>query len=193
MKKKGTLKTFLVMLVLAAGILAGYYAINNRAEQKAEAQYVETEKDKLLTRNIENSYPATPREVVKLYSRILKCIYNEDLTEAEMKDLMKQARLLYDEELLEENPEDNNVNELKIEREQYKAEKKSIFSVAIEKANNVITWTDAGKEYASIVACYTLKEDVTYTRTYEKFLLRKDLTGRYKIVGWGMAEEADME
>lgn len=193
MKKKGTLKTFLVMLILAAGILAGYYVINNRAEEKVEAQYVETEKDKMLAKNIEADYPATPREVVKLYSRILKCIYNETLTEKETEKLMKQARLLYDEELLLENPEQDNLNALNEERKQYETEKKTISSVALEKADSVITWTDAGKEYASIVVCYTVKENVTYTRTYEKFLLRRDSEGRYKILGWGMAEEADME
>ncbi len=103
-KKKKTITTIIVMLLLAIGIVAAYFAISERRSREREEKELEvTEVDKLLDRNMETSYPATPRETIKLYSRMMKCFYNEELTDAEVEQMMDKMRLLFDEEFLAEN------------------------------------------------------------------------------------------
>ena len=64
-----------------------------------------TEIQKLITKNLDTNYPATPREVVKYYNRILECFYDDTYTDDELESLADQARKLLDDELLENNPD----------------------------------------------------------------------------------------
>lgn len=192
-KKNSRLQTLVVMIVLGIVIVGGYYLISQKEETKVESQAIETEVDKLLSRNLETDYPATPREVVKLYSRLLKALYNEELAKEDMVDLNKQVRLLYDEELIGNNEESDHLSTLEMEVEEARGLSKSIVSVILEDSKDVITWVEDGREYARMIACYTIKEDVQYTRTYEEFALRKDEKGRYKIIGWRLADSSGMD
>ena len=61
-------------------------------EAKTEENTTElTAITKITTKNLDTSYPQTPREVIKLYNDILKCYYNENCTEDEIRALGSQA------------------------------------------------------------------------------------------------------
>ena len=81
MKKKSTVITVIVMLLVAAEIVAGYFIISARKNNENYEGGERTELDILLEKDLDKSYPLTSREVIKFYSRILKCYYNEELTE----------------------------------------------------------------------------------------------------------------
>ena len=51
-----------------------------------------------------------------------------------------------------------------------------------------------GEQFSTIVAYYnrTIKKEKP-TRVYEKFLLRADENGNWKIVGWEKTESVDIE
>ena len=48
---------------------------------------------------MENNYPKTVRDVIKLYTRYLKCLYNEKLSDEDIEALNKKMRELYCEKL----------------------------------------------------------------------------------------------
>ena len=66
------------------------------AEEKAEASLPKTEVGKLLAKDLDLEYPGTPTEVVKLFWRINKCLYNTNMKEKDQKALFQQLRRLYD-------------------------------------------------------------------------------------------------
>ena len=111
MKKKSTVITVIVMLLVAAAIVAGYFIISARKNKENYEGGERTELDILLEKDLDKSYPLTSREVIKFYSRILKCYYNEELTEEQLGGLLDQMRGLFDEEFLAQNPRDTHLSE----------------------------------------------------------------------------------
>lgn len=192
--KKNSVVTVIMMLVIGCVIVGTFAYLYNREEkEKAEPEIVLTEAQKLLEKDLESTYPATPREVVKLYNRFSMCIHNDELTDEEFEKLGEKVLILYDEELLEENPVDEYLMNLATEVAEYKKSERTIKSYSIDSGDNIITWKEDGKEYARLLATYSMKEGKEFNVVCQEFLLRKDEVGRYKIVGWRLADKSDAE
>lgn len=192
-KKSNPVKTTVIMFFVAAVILAAYFALSSKNEEtNVEAAAEETEIEKLLGKNIEESYPPTPREVIKLYSRILKCLYSEEMEESRVKLMTLQLRKLFDEELLANNPESEHIKAIEADIAGYRVNSKSIMSYSIEKAGDVIYNTVDGRDCATLRAYYTTKEKNEYKRSYEEFILRKNDNGVWKILGWRESSSTEM-
>jgi len=100
---KKILGAFVAILVIAACILAVFFFMNKQAKKEAEDNVLPTtEVGKLLAKDLETKYPETPTEVVKLYWRINRCMYNKDTSDKEEEKLLKQMCNLYDEEFLQD-------------------------------------------------------------------------------------------
>ena len=67
----------------------------------------------VILRNLETNYPPTPKEVVKYYSEITKCLHNENYTDEQFEQMADKLLALYDEELAENNPKDQYLKDLK--------------------------------------------------------------------------------
>ena len=95
--RKKLMSAFMIMLVIAALAVAGYYIINKQITQKAqdEVNLPDTEVGKLLAKDLDVAYPETPTEVVKLYWRLNQCMYNESMDDKEFEGLLKQLRKLF--------------------------------------------------------------------------------------------------
>lgn len=193
-KKKNTIATVLVMLVFAGVIVGGYFIISARKNaDNYEGGKDKTEVDHLLEKNLDSSYPATAREVVKFYSRILKCYYNEALTEQQLGGLLDQMRKLFDAELLAENPRETHLADLQEEIKDFAARDCTVTSYQVQQAGNIVTWSDEGKDYSRVIVSYTEKEDKYYLKVYEEFILRKDGNGKWKILGWQQTDADAMQ
>ncbi len=68
-----------------------------------------------------------------------------------------------------------------------------MISYQIENAENMVSWTMEEQEYARLFASYTQQEERNYKKVYEEFILRKNTEGRWKILGWRLADGEDME
>lgn len=182
-----------VMTVAAGAVFFGYYQVTGKpAEEKTET--AKTEVEKLLKKDMENNYPGTPREVIKLHGRITQCIYNEDLNENQIKELLEQARKLYDDELLEKNPWDSQLADLLIDIEDYKDNDRTIMSCTVQKSSQIKTYKKDGQEYAIAYLLFITSDKKTaYAESCEKFLLRKETSGNWKIVGWELADADSVE
>ena len=141
---------------------------------------------------MDRNYPATVREVVEVYSRISKCLYNEKVTEEEFTGLVTMIRKLYDEELLENNPLEEYTKKLLAEITAAKANDYYMTRYQVQKLSSAVKREVDGDNFASIIACYTVNNDGTYEKSYEEFLLREDENNRWKIVGWRLVEPIEI-
>lgn len=181
MKKAGRI----IAVAAAVGlVIGGYYYFSVVRNPAAETGEELTEVQRVITKDMEENYPATPREVVKDYNRILNCLYNEEYTEKELYALGDQARLLFDEELLDNNPRDAYFDALTAELESYKEASKKIMSIDVCDSNDVDYQTVRGDECAYVRASYFMDENKSYSRANQMYVLRKDDDGKWKILGF---------
>lgn len=188
-KKSGPLGTIIFMVLFAAVVIGIYFAITRGKNTDTKEIPAETsEADALIKKDLDWEYPATPREVLKLYCRITKCLYNDDLTDEQIKKLVSQVRNLYSFDLLENNAEDEQIAFIKGDRFEYKKDKKTIFSFAIDSASNIeYIDTKAGKT-ALIKMYFTLKAGANMERSFEEFSLIQQDDGKWKIAAWRQSE-----
>ena len=118
---KGAMAKSLKLLVLGAimiGLLVMlYYNVSNKKKSTSEEDSTTkaTVVQELLMRDLEKSYPPTPKEVVKLYSDITQCYYNQTYSDEELEELAKMSMKLMDPELRLNNPEEAYLESLKTE------------------------------------------------------------------------------
>lgn len=186
MKKK---RGGVVILILIAVLVVGAFTfLAYRTPKTAEEATKVSEKDELLNKNIAVNYPSTPREVLKLYNRYILCFYGmegSELTDGEMRALNTKMRELYDEELLTENPEEAHFRDLSQELATFKSAGKVMIQANVCDSNEVDYIDVEGGSGALVEASYFIKKDSKeFTRTYQRYLLRKDDSGNWKILGF---------
>lgn len=166
-------------------MIVGYFFYLNNREADGTNASVKEEVYKLITRDLDGDYyPEFPRDVVEYYSRIVQAYYHTSLEEDEIIGLGKQARKLFDEELLLNNPEEKYYEELKQDIENYNTLERKIFAYSVEKSREVEYITFENRQYAIVTAAYMMREKGTIITVYEDYTLRKDENGRWKILFW---------
>lgn len=195
MKDKKIVQFVGILGLVCVGVLIIFFVLNQKSEDGifVKKENTSTEVQNILEKDIERNYPATVREVVRLFSRISKCYYNESISETEFEQLLLLQRQLFDEEFLNHNPLESFANNLSLELEVIKKEKHTMISYRVQKQSSVTTWQSGENNFSSIIAGYTLKEGSEYKKTYEEFLLREDENGRWKIVGWRLTAPIEIE
>lgn len=185
MKKKSGV---ILLIVIAVLIVGAFTFVAFRTPKTVEDVTDVTEKDELMNRNIDVNYPATPREVMKLYNRYLLCLYGVEggeLSSEELNVLGKKMRGMYDEELLEGNPEETNLTSLSQELAAFRSSGKVMIQANICGSNEVEFIEVKGSQGALLQASYFIKKGKEeFSRTYQQFLLRKDESGKWKILGF---------
>lgn len=182
----------LVVVVVLGVFLALNLGEDNSVFSKKEKP--NTEAQNILSKDIDRNYPATVREVVRLFARISKCYHNETISQEEFTKLVELQRKLFDEEFLENNPLDTFTNNLSAEIEAAKSKKYQMVTWRVQKESSVETWQDGENNFARIVASFTMNDkEIGYTRTFEEFLLREDENDRWKIVGWRLTDPIEIE
>lgn len=197
-KKKSDIVSTIIFLVILVAVIFGCFFLakkksNERAEEQAQIEAQQTEAEKLIMMDIEQRYPVTVREVLKLYNRILQCVHNEEVSDAEVKALAGQLRILFDDEFLQNNPYDQHVDSLILEVAEYDMLDRTIPNCEIESAKSLVEWKNDQGSFASLNVTYTIMEAKSPGRVSEKFLLRKQEDGRWKIVGWERIDNAEVE
>ena len=187
-RKNNSIKGVLVMVVLALGVLAYFYVINNRIKQVEKDVEKITAVQELLVRDLNSNYPATPKEVVKMYSEITRCFYGEEYTEEELVKLAKMSRQLFDDELVANQDEDSYLRSLRSEIVLYKQQKRLISSYSVASSADVEYYNFQDAEWAQLIAMYSVKTGGTVEPSKERYLLKKDSNGHWKIYGFRLEE-----
>ena len=183
MKKNGNKVFTLIMFFLVLGALGFYIHLSNESPDHQDVKET-SEKEKLLNYDMENEYPKTVRETVKLHCRYLKYVYNNDFTDDELFTVNQQIRKLFDEELLENNTADKQLQGLKDEITLYEANKQKFTGYRVAEASQVEYNTEEGKEYAKIRVTLSLSINSASASVDEEYILRQDENGKWKILGW---------
>lgn len=186
-------KGIAVILVLALGVLAYFYVINNRMKRVEEDVERITPVQELLIQNLETNYPNTPKEVVKLYSEITRCFYSEEYTEEELLKLAQMSRQLFDDELVANQDEDSYLRSLKGEIASYRQQKRYISSYSVSSSADVQYYNYKDAEWAQLIAMYSIKTNGKIEPSKERFLLRKDADGHWKIFGFRLEPIGSVE
>lgn len=179
------LKYVIIGLACICLICVGFYFFS---QDNKTADKDLTEVEKVIVKDLEENYPKTPREVVKFYNRIVSCYHGEEITDAQLEDLVDQMLLLLDDDLLLVNPRDEYLNSVINEMQIFRSQKKTIVSTDVCDSNDV-KYIDDVKEGTSTVdklayvgATYFVKTDADFAYSYQQFVLRQDDDGRWKIL-----------
>lgn len=185
------IKGILIGLVLIALVVGYYFYLSNRKPKEAVEDTGTTVSavQKLLLKNIDDDYPPTPREVLKLYSDITVCFYSEDYTDEELTQLALQIEKLYDEELIANNTPDQYQKNLRWDIKTMKDKNLRVTSYSVASATDVDYFDAGGRSWARLSCTYTIRSGKEAGLAREIFLLRKDDMGHWKIYGWEAAKE----
>ena len=181
--------------MIVAAICTAFYIVNNNSKKESAKEAELTEIQKITTRNMEKDYPATPREVIKFYNRIVKCYYGRQYSDDELEQLADQALSMFDDDLLKKNEKESYIESVKSDAAQYEEDNKSISQTDVCDSNDVKYMTDNGDDIAYVTASYFIKNGSSYTKTYQEYVLRKDGDGDWKILTFykieGESSESD--
>jgi hypothetical protein len=156
-----------------------------------------SELDELLNKDVAAGYPATPREVMKLYNRYLLCLYGvdgEELTDDQVQTLGKKMREFYDEELLESNTEELNLANLSQELADFQKAGKVMIQANVADSNDVEYLDVDDASGAILQSSYFIRQgSKDFSRTYQQYLLRKDDDGNWKILSFVKVDGGDSD
>ena len=182
-------KTIIIGIILLVLLASFYYYVSAKADrEKAKESDKVTKTGQMLQYDFDKKYPPSPKEVVKYYSEITQCFYNEENSEEDVYALAMQIQKLYDEELIGNQTEEEYIENLKVEIASMKENGFVISSYSTSSSTDVKYYTEGGHEWASLYCVYSIRKGTAIMNTNEKFLLRKDETGHWKIYGWTLAE-----
>lgn len=192
MKKKNVKTSIVILLMVVAGIAYYYYLSNRTPSVDATQQAVDNQElGDLLSRDVDSNYPQSPKEVVKLYMRIAKQYYGNNISEDQIDTLGKQARRLFDDELKSKQSEDEFLKALKQEISDYNNQNRYISDYKIESSSDVKYKTLNNKKYASIDTLFYIRQSDNLIYSYTRFTLRQDNDGRWKILYWELYKPDD--
>ncbi len=193
MKRAAGTKALILGAVMVLLVMGYYYYLSNRnvpqPEETVPEEEVLTPTQEVLLRNLDTNYPPSPREVVKYFSQISQCFYNEENTEEEIEALGFKIRELYDDELVANQTEENYLASLKFDIEEFKKNNRMISSYAPSSSVDVETFSQDGYDWARLYCIYGIKQGELLYNSNMVFILRKDDQGHYKIYGWKLVEE----
>lgn len=183
---KKYLRTVIVIGVLAIAAVGYYFYLANKdiTQQAVDQAAASDEASALINRDIEKTYPESPKEVAALYARISKCYYDKDTKEELIDGLAKQARILFDDELNQKHPYNEFLAGLKEEVSQFKESNIYISGYTVQTASGTRYGTFEGRQYATIHVLYYFREGSTLRSSYYKYTMRKNDAGQWKILFW---------
>lgn len=191
MKKTGVVKIVIIVVVLAAIVLTFFFYQGHRSRQQVQTEVVATVVQSVLMRDLKHNYPPTPKEVVKYYAEITECFYNEAYSEEELLRLAAKIQELYDAELIANKTQEQYIEDLKLDISKMKQEKYTIASYEVSASTDVEYFTQDGYSCARLYCTFNMRKEGVTGRapSLERFLLRKDEAGHWKIMGWELVED----
>ena len=190
--KKAIIIGVIVVIAIAALVIVAFWTQNKKVKPEAEPEVDVSQVMELLLRDIDKSYPPTPKEVLKYYSEITCCFYNDSLSEEELRQLAERSYKLYDPELQDHMPFDTYFESLKQEVVGFQAQKIVVSGYSVSAAADVDRFTEDGFEWARLYATYRMRQGTEYMYSDEVFIMRKDDEGHWRIYGFTLAPEGDV-
>lgn len=188
MKRISGLKNVIIVAILAVMVVAYFTHLSNKTSGKEDEVVTTTPVQDVLARNLKTNYPQSPKEVIKYFSEITKCFYNEEYTEEELIKMADQMLYLYDDELVAYKDHANYILDLKSDIASYKENGYKISSYSPSASTDVERFSEDGYEWARIWCVYTIRAGKNIKPIQEVFILRQDEKEHWRIFGWRLVE-----
>ncbi len=194
MKNRYKSLAIIIVILFVVAVLGVFIYINNKPKtETTEENVVISNVDNVVLRNLELNYPPTPKEVLKYYSEITMCFYEENLSEEDLVKLAQTARKLYDAELCAGVTEEEYIESLREDILEFNSIGVVVSGYTVSASTDVEEFAMDGREYARLYATYRLRQGTEYIYSNEVFIMRKDEDGHWKILGWELLEEEEVE
>ena len=178
------MKKYIFIIFVCVLLICGAFFFFTKDNGQKETEL--TEAQTIITKDLENDYPKTPRAVVQLYNRIVECYYSEEtdeerISEEELKSLSNQMLQLLDEELLLLNQEEEYYSFILDDIKVYEANDTYIAESVVCDTNHIqyITDPNNGDKLAYVTSSYLMN---TLEKISQQFILREDENGKWKIL-----------
>lgn len=184
-EKVNIVRLAVIGCILVLLLVGFYYYLSHKTDTNGKGEETKvTKTQQVLLRNLETNYPPSPKEVVKYYCDITQCFYNEIHTDEELEELALQIQLLYDEELIANQTQEEYLQKLVVDVAAMQSQELVISSYATSSSTDVEYFTEDGFEWARMYCSFSIRRGTELINTNERFLLRKDEEGHWKIYGW---------
>ncbi|WP_058486313.1 DUF6715 family protein [Defluviitalea phaphyphila] len=161
-----------------------YYVSLNENKLKDKESEI-SEFDKIINLNIEKEEFSNPEDVITRNNQIIAYLYGGEVKLEEVETLVILQRNLFDLDLLEINPLEEQVKKVKATIEEYK---KNGFKVIGIKQKSAV-YEENNKSIAKIkVVQYTNGN----TDNYLEYYLRKQEDNTWKILGWEIVDKFEI-
>ena len=188
-KGNGGVKRIVILILLAAVVVGGFAMLAFRNKPDTATPNTLTPVEEVLSRNLDNNYPTTPKEVLKYYSEITRCFYSENYTPEQLAQMAQQSRRLLDDQLRAQQNDEDYLNDLKTSIDIFKSQDRHISSYSISGATDIDYYRYEGADWAKAFCLFTVRDGKRMVATQEEFLLRKDPKGHWKIFGWRVYDD----
>ncbi len=194
MKNSRKILVLVIVVLFVSAILGLFIFMNNKPQNgSVQDEVVISNVDNVVLRNLEINYPPTPKEVLKYYSEITMCFYEENLSEEDLVRLAQTARKLYDAELCADVTEEEYLASLREDILEFNSLGIVVSGYTVSASTDVEEFVVDGRECARLYVTYRLRQGTEYIYSNEVFILRKDEDGHWKILGWELLEEEEVE
>ena len=194
MKNSRKILVILIVVLFVSAILGLFIYVNNKPQSGSlEDDVVISNVDNVVLRNLDINYPPTPKEVLKYYSEITMCFYEENLSEEDLVRLAQTARKLYDAELCADITEEEYLASLREDILEFNSLGIVVSGYTVSASTDVEEFVVDGRECARLYVTYRLRQGTEYIYSNEVFIMRKDEDGHWEILGWELLEEEEVE
>ncbi|MCT4688650.1 DUF6715 family protein [Vallitalea sp.] len=186
------MRKFIAILILVSLGIMLFVIFSNKTSKDRFDKSLLSNSDRILE-YLKEDYEGTinkihdlqkiPEQVLELNNIIMQKLYSHEITDEEIKVLLKAQRELYDDELLEKNPIDVHLKKAKEEINKFKENNTKIIGYDIQKNNDV-----NNNNITFIKVVYYLNNVGPEGETFEEYVLVK-VNELWKIKGWQKTEE----
>ena len=181
------------IIALSLAILAvGYFIYLSRMSQRTStdsADAKQTELQQVLDLDLVRNYPETPREVIKTFNRITALFYDEELDADQIEKLCDMMRLLMDQDLAAKNPREEYIDSVRVQIKHYRESNSRLVSSKVASTSEIEKKKVGADQMAYVEATYTIRQGKAISITHQKFALRRDHDGNYRILAFTLDGE----
>lgn len=183
LKNNIIIKSIILFAFIAVGVVFIFMkVIDIKNEQALTEDFPTTEYDLLAARDMDAAYPATTSEVLKLYNKYLKYIYNTKMEEDEFECLVDKVRCMWSEEWLKLNERESHITNFRSEVEKFMEDGKVMSNYLVEDSTSAKNFvTPDGVEGRVLMCSYLYTEKGSTSKVFlQYYFLLED--GKWKIL-----------
>ena len=182
-KKSFVVKCIVVFLLVAAGVVALFVKlVDDKNEKSGDSDYPKTAYDILAARDLEDNYPSTVSEVLKLYNRYLQYIYNNNPEDDKFEVLVDRVRQMWSEEWLKLNDRETHLAGFHKEVEEFSGEGRVMSNYLVSDGSSAKDFvTPEGVSGKTLTCSYLYTEKEKTYKIYLKYYFLLE-NGKWKIL-----------